>query len=201
MPTSSGGYPFPVTSLARRLPVDGHAPECVADSDSQRPTIHRLHQRRPHRADRWIGLQAPPVRRAALAGTHELNRYRRAWLEPLDPVEAGATVDPRRDSAMAVSSHRVPVRRQCGLRQQIEGTSADRQLLTRALAINIGLVRSLQQPSLPAPHLHYHLSSPAKDGVGYAVEIWRRRAAASATTHQTLMGPRRGGGGKFGTGH
>ena len=29
MPTSRGGYPLPVTSSERRLPVYGRAPECV----------------------------------------------------------------------------------------------------------------------------------------------------------------------------
>jgi hypothetical protein len=68
MPASRGGYPSPVTQLGRLL-VHRHAPDCVEDSDSQRPTTHRLRRRRPAReADRASGVVgAPPSRRRAEA--------------------------------------------------------------------------------------------------------------------------------------
>jgi hypothetical protein len=37
----------PRSRQVRRLPVHGHAPECVRDSVGQRPPIHRLLRRRP----------------------------------------------------------------------------------------------------------------------------------------------------------
>ena len=76
MPTSRGGYPFPVTSNERRLPVDRHAPECVADSDSQRPTIHRLHRRQPIKRIDGPGFRCSPLGSQASARPSRIESLR-----------------------------------------------------------------------------------------------------------------------------
>lgn len=87
---------LPATSHeSNRLLVCGHAPECVEDSISQWPTIHRLLQRRP--IDESIG-RASGVRAAvAPLGRRSVNQR--------CVMAAHTTADgsPRRDSAMAVS--------------------------------------------------------------------------------------------------
>ena len=56
MSTSRGGFPSPVTPRGR-IPVHWCTPECVCDSDCQRPLIHRLLRRRTVRSES-LGLRA-----------------------------------------------------------------------------------------------------------------------------------------------
>ena len=92
---------------------------------------------------------------------------------------------------MAVSSHRVPVRRQCGLGQQKDRVShepATHRRLTRA-----ALLAAMDPLAGASPT--YHLSSPAWAALGgQTVQQRRGVAASSAALHQALMGavPRRG---------
>ena len=44
MVVPDGGYPSPVTSSERRLPVHERTPECVGGIDGQRPTTHKPQQ-------------------------------------------------------------------------------------------------------------------------------------------------------------
>ena len=116
---------------------------------------------------------------------HESNRCGRVWPNAAALRRAIAAVGPRRDSAMAVSSHRVPVRRQCGLGQQKDRVShepATRRRLTRA-----ALLAAMDPLAGASPP--YHLSSPAWAALGgQTVQQRREVAASSAALHQALTG-------------
>jgi len=107
MPTSRGGYPLPVTSedgyrCAGVPPIASRIMIASGQLSTDSFGANRLMNNR-------LGFGCPPLfAKGSALGRRPLTERR----------GAGASVGSRRDSAMAVSSHRAPNKRHCELRRE-----------------------------------------------------------------------------------
>jgi len=81
MTTPEGGYPSPVTSNERRLPVRGRTPKCVVKIAGQRPITHKPQRRGPV-SNKQIRLRVPsPLLPTATAAEPNHARHGRGDVE------------------------------------------------------------------------------------------------------------------------